>query len=165
MEKTFFYIFATTAVVAALLTVTRKNPLSSAVALVVCFIALSGLYFLNDAPFAGVLQVLVYAGAIMVLVIFVIMLLNLPEVQLEEEKISKPGLMLALFLLLPLTILSVGRIQEEDLGDRPERLEDFGSISGVGELLFDKYLFQFEVVSILLLVAIVGSVILAKKRL
>ena len=163
MEKVFFYLFAGTAIVSAIMTVTRKNPLNSALSLVVCFIALSGLYFLNDAPFLGVLQIMVYAGAIMVLVVFVIMLLNLPELQLEEERPSRQGMLMAAFLLVPL-VLCVGTFTTAAIGERPEKEAEFGSITEVGRLLFDRYLLQFEIVSILLLVAVVGSVILAKKR-
>lgn len=170
MEEFFFYLFAATAICGAISTVVRKNPLASALSLVVTFIALSGLYFLSNAPFAGILQVLVYAGAIMVLVIFVIMFLNLPETQLEEERLSKPGLLVALFLLLPLTTLCLGVVaaqgSETSEGDASAELpEGFGSVEKVGELMFGRYLFQFEVVSILLLVAIVGAVVLAKKKL
>ena len=108
MEQFFFYLFSTLAVGGALGTVTRKNPLTCAISLVVTFVALSGLYLLSAAPFAAVVQIVVYAGAIMVLVIFVIMFLNLPEADLEEERVSKPGLILSLFLLAPLAALCVG---------------------------------------------------------
>ncbi|MCA9322398.1 MAG: NADH-quinone oxidoreductase subunit J [Planctomycetes bacterium] len=165
MEEVLFYIFAVTAILGALSTVRRKNPLASALSLVVTFVALSGLYFHNDAPFVAILQILVYAGAIMVLVVFVIMLLNLPDAQLEEEKLSRQGLPMALFLIGPLGVLTVARLISLDLGPRPEKSEDFGSVSAVGKLLFDRYLFQFELISVVLLVAIVGTVMLAKKRL
>jgi NADH-quinone oxidoreductase subunit J len=166
MDKLFFYIFAAAAVGGALATVTRKNPLTCALSLVVTFVALSGLYFLLHAPFAGALQILVYAGAIMVLVLFVIMFLNLPEAQQEEERVSKPGLIVSLFLLVPLAALCIGVLgsggQEKSL---PPVAVDFGSVAAVGDLMFTKFVFQFEAVSILLLVAIVGAVMLAKKRL
>ena len=168
MEKFFFYLFATTAIGGALSTVTRKNPLTGAISLIVTFVALSGLYFLLRAPFAGIVQILVYAGAIMVLMVFVIMFLNLPDSQMEEERISKPGLILSLFLLVPLSALSLAVVSTA-AKDRPAPAEidvlTFGTVESVGTLLFEKYTFQFEAVSILLLVAIVGSIVLAKKRL
>ena len=166
MEQFFFYIFAIMSVGGALACVTRKNPLNSAIALIVTFLGLSGLYFLSRAPFVGILQILVYAGAIMVLVLFVIMFLNLPETELEEEKISKPGLFLSLFLLMPLFALCLGVLLEvrDTDGAVASGEEDFGTLEAVGARMFEKYVFQFEAVSILLLVAIVGAVMLAKKR-
>ncbi len=165
MEQFTFYVLATVAVCGALGTVSFKNPLSCALSLVVTFVALSGLYFQNDAPFVGVLQLLVYAGAIMVLVIFVIMLLNLPDAQLEQERVSRQGIPLALFLLGPLGVLVISRLISIELGEKPEVSASFGSAASIGELLFEKYLFQFEIISVVLLVAIVGAVVLAKKRL
>ena len=106
------------------------------------------------------------------------MFLNLPEAELEEERVSKPGLILSLFLLAPLVALCVGVMAtstgepaEITVAEGTETAEGgaqeaaFGSIKGVGDLMFDKYMFQFELVSVLLLVAIVGSILLAKKRL
>ena len=166
MEKFFFYLCASMAVLGALSTVTRKSPLASALSLVVTFVGVAGLYFLNDAPFAGALQVLVYAGAIMVLVIFVIMLLNLPEEErLAEERLSRPGMLLTAFLLAPLGILCVGVFTGTTLPEMAEVDAEYGSVAAVGRKLFEDYVFQFEIVSILLMVAVVGAVILAKKRL
>lgn len=165
MEKFFFFVFAAIAVIGAISTVVRKNPLTSALSLVMTFVALSGLYFLLHAPFVGVLQILVYAGAIMVLVIFVIMFLNLHETHLEEERLSKPGLILSLFLLVPLGALCIGVVTGNAPKSLPEISKNFGTIESVGSLMFSKYMFQFEAVSVLLLAAIVGSVVLAKKRL
>jgi len=164
MEQFFFYLFSGLAIGGALGTVTRRNPLTCALCLVVTFIALSGLYLLNAAPFAAIVQIVVYAGAIMVLVVFVIMFLNLPEAELEDEKISKPGLILSLFLLAPLMALCVGAISGTVAGADAVVEEGFGSIEMVGGRMFEGYLFQFEAVSLLLLVAIVGAVMLAKKK-
>ena len=166
MEKFFFYLCASMAVLGALSTVTRRNTLESALSLVVAFIGVAGLYFLNDAPFAGALQVLVYAGAIMVLVVFVIMLLNLPEEEaLAEERLSRPGVLLSAFLLAPLGILCIGTLSGMHFPEPPPVDEDYGSVASVGRTLFEDYVFQFEVVSILLMVAVVGAVMLAKKKL
>ena len=165
MEKTIFFILAAVAVISALITITRKNPLGGALSLVVTFIALAGLYAMNNAPFMGVMQILVYAGAIMVLVIFVIMLLNLPEGDLEEERIPPRRWVLAFFSIVPLGFLCITQILSSDMKSRSAVGDEFGSVTSVGNLMFGDYLFQFEVVSILLLVAIVGSVVMAKKKL
>ncbi|MCB9834288.1 MAG: NADH-quinone oxidoreductase subunit J [Planctomycetes bacterium] len=165
MEKTLFLILSAVAIIGALVTVTRKNPLGSAIGLIVTFVALSGLYFTSDAPFVGALQVLVYAGAIMVLVVFVIMLLNLPEGELEEEKIPPRSWALAFFSVVPLGFLCIAQILSTKFEDKEPVGEGFGSVKAVGQLLFGDYLLQFEVVSLLLLVAIVGAIVMAKKRL
>ena len=164
MEDMFFYIFAALTLGGAVSCVLRKNPLMSAVSLIATFIGLAGLYLLNGAPFIAAMQIMVYAGAIMVLVVFVIMFLNLPEAEMEEERISRPGLFLSFFLLAPLSALCIGMMTSAGGGKSAEVAEDFGAIETVGRQLFDEHLFEFEAVSILLLTAIVGSVMLAKKR-
>ncbi|MFT7619039.1 MAG: NADH-quinone oxidoreductase subunit J [Planctomycetota bacterium] len=163
-DKTLFFILAAIAVIGSLMTITRKNPLGGALSLIVTFIALSGLYFMNNAPFVGALQVLVYAGAIMVLVIFVVMLLNLPEGELEEERIPPRRWVLAFFSLVPLGFLCIAQILSTDMKHVDQVGENFGSVKSVGRLLFGDYMLQFEIVSIVLLIAIVGSIVMAKKK-
>ncbi len=165
METLFFWIFATLTLGGAVSCVLRRNPLMSAISLIGTFIGLAGLYLLNGAPFIGAMQIMVYAGAIMVLVVFVIMFLNLPESELKEEKISRSGVFLVFFLLAPLTALCIGTMTSGESGEVAEVSEDFGAIETVGQQLFNDHLFEFEAVSILLLTAIVGAVMLAKKRL
>ncbi len=164
-QKTLFFILAAMAVISALMTITRKNPLSGALSLIMTFISLAGLYFMSSAPFVGVLQVLVYAGAIMVLVIFVVMLLNLPEGELEEERIPPRRWVLAFFSLVPLGFLCIAQILSTDMKAVDSLGPNFGSVKSVGRLMFGDYLLQFEMVSILLLIAIVGAVVMAKKKL
>ena len=177
MEQVFFWIFASVAVLAGLLAVTRKRALSCALSLVVSFVALSGLYFGLKAPFAGMLQIILYAGAIMILVVFVIMFLNSPEEEEAPEEISKPGALVALFLLAPLAILLLGVIWGTTFPEAPvlagEGAEavagtipaDFGSVKSVGKEMFSNWMYPFEVVSVLILVAMTGAVLVAKKRL
>ena len=173
MEKFFFYLCASMAVLGALSTVTRRNTLESALSLVFAFIGVAGLYFLNDAPFAGALQVLVYAGAIMVLFIFVIMLLNLQDHELGEPKVTLFKIISAL-IVASVAFTLVGILGGEDLlapiqdelagkGLTEAEMGTFGSLKAVGVVLFNKYLLPFELTSILLLVAMVGAVILAKR--
>ncbi|MBI2192739.1 MAG: NADH-quinone oxidoreductase subunit J [Planctomycetes bacterium] len=170
METFLFFLFALMAVAGGVLTISRRNPLAGAISLVVTFLAVAGLYGLLQAPFVAVMQVLVYAGAIMVLVVFVIMLLNMPEEDLGQERISRGrlavGLVVGVVLLtlfavtwLPLDLSALPAAGQAD----PPR--DFGSIRAVGALLFRSYLYPFEIVSILLLVAMIGAVLLAKRHL
>lgn len=164
MSQVFFWIFSTLAVGSGVLAITRRSPLQCALALVVSFVALAGLYFLLKAPFPGILQITLYAGAIMVLVIFVIMFLNVPEEERDQDEISKPGAMFSLFLLLPLAILLLGIIWGSDFQPIRDVGANFGTIPTIGKELFRNWVYPFEILSLLLLVAMVGAVVLAKKR-
>jgi NADH-quinone oxidoreductase subunit J len=164
-EAVLFYLFSLVAVLAGFSVVVSRNPISSAMSLVVAFFFLAANYVLLDAHFVAVIQLLVYAGAIMVLFIFVIMLLNL------REGAPTPVLELsrrALFALAVAGLLGVGLIAGLDVvtSDMPAGLpEGFGTIADVGRALFmGKYFLPFEVVSVLLTVAVVGAVVLAKRE-
>jgi NADH-quinone oxidoreductase subunit J len=157
-----FYTLAVLSVAGALLMVTRKSPLSSAFSLVLSMAALAGLFALLLAEFIFVLQILVYAGAIMVLVIFTIMLLNLKKEELYEAPVGK---LQGIVLVLLCAVAAYGFIQILSVLPAMDVVtdSDFGHVEPVGRLLLGKYLYQFEVISVLLLSAIVGVVLLAKK--
>ena len=157
-----FYILAVIAVVGGLLMVTRKNPLSGAFALVLSMVALAGLFAMLLAEFIFVLQILVYAGAIMVLIIFTIMLLNLKSEEIKETPVGK---FQVVFLALICAACAYGFIRVFSYlpGEEVATPAGFGSIEGVGRMMLSNYLYPFEVISVLLLVAIVGVVLLAKK--
>ncbi len=162
MDAAVFYIFATLAVLGALMMVSFKNPLSGAFALVLSLVSLAFLFAQLHAEFVFILQILVYAGAIMVLVIFTIMLLNLNEDELREAPAGRPRWFLIVTLCGAglagvLRVFSQIDIQARTLP------EGFGDIAAVGRLMLTDYLYPFEVISVLLLVAIVGVVLLAKK--
>jgi len=157
-----FYILASLAVLGGLLMVTRKNPLSGAFSLVLSLVALAGLFAMLLAEFIFVLQILVYAGAIMVLIIFTIMLLNLKPEEINETPVSKFQVAV---LALVCAACAFGFIQifsglpAVEVATAPE----FGSVESVGRLMLSDFLYPFEMISVLLLVAIVGVVLLAKK--
>lgn len=162
----YFTILATVAVIAGFSTITRRHPLSATLSLVVALIALAGLYALLDAHFLFIVQILVYAGAIMALVIFVIMLLNVKEQDLPEEEHLERNVLLTLVFLAPLFFI-VQRVFEISFNNRsflPLQDESYGTIKTMGLVLYQNYFFTFEVVSILLLVALVGVVTLAKRK-
>jgi len=167
---TFFWIFGVMAMGAALLCITRKSPVGSALWLVVTLFALAAMYVLLDAQFIAALQVLVYAGAIMVLFLFVIMLLNLGRPGATDIK-GPVGVgitaLLAGTLLLQLRVL--GDATPPPAIQLPEgtmaTLQQQGMIAAVAGPLFDAYLIPFEITSLLLLAAIVGAVVLAKRKL
>lgn len=163
-----FYAFAGIAVAAAVFMVTQKNPVYSAIYLVLTLAAVAGLFILLNAQFLAAIQVAVYAGAIVVLFLFVIMLLNLRGADLIE--VRPPGLtavggLAVLILLGELALVAgVGRLTGK-LGEfPPERLEAVGNTQAIGRALFTKFVLPFEIVSLLLLAAIVGAVALDRRR-
>jgi len=163
----YFFILATLAVVSGLFTITRSHPLSATLSLVVTLIAVAGLYALLSADFLFVIQILVYAGAIMALMVFVIMLLNVSPQEMPPEEGLKKRVGLTLLFLSPFFFLFQRSILLQFRNQSTDFIpvgSDFGTIQGVGQLLYQDYYFTFEIISILLLVALVGVVALAKRR-
>ena len=163
MELIFFYLFAGLAVVSALLVISLRNTLSSAISLVVTFFSIAALYAMLGAHFLAVMQVLVYAGAIMVLFLFVVMLLNLGREEFLKIKMSFPGIVgiLAGGYLAALLVLRLGYLS---FPFKEAVSSDYGGVKAVGRALFTDFLVPFEATSILLLVAMIGAVILAKRE-
>jgi len=162
-----FIILGLAAIVSAIMVISFRNPMASAIALIVTLCSIAGLFAILGATFVAALQVIVYAGAIMVLFLFVIMLLNLKRDEFgpEKRKIQR-GLAIILGVLLVVEIGIFLQAGLADFGPSPAgETGSFTSITELSSLLFTKYLFPFEVTSLLLLVAIVGAVILAKKKL
>lgn len=166
LDVILFAIFAIGAVASAIFTVTRKNPVAAAMSLIGHFFMLAGLYLTLHAQFVAVVQVLVYAGAIMVLVVFVIMLLNLGNEQQLSERISLRTtlgtLMAALFAVQVVTGLMA---RPTGLNQQSAEAATIGTTASIGNALFTTYIFPFEAVSILLLAALIGAVVLAKRHL
>ncbi len=162
MELVVFYILAAIAVFGALVMVALKNPLGGALGLVLSFVALAGLFAMLHAEFVFILQILLYGGAIMVLIIFTIMLLNLSPKELKEAPVGRAK---TIFILAAAAIGFFGFVRVLRLFPEgvPYVAPTFGDIEQVGMLMLSKYLFPFEIISVLLLVAIVGVVLLAKK--
>jgi NADH-quinone oxidoreductase subunit J len=162
MQAVLFYILATLSVLGGLLMVSMKNPLSGAFSLILSLCSLAGLFAMLHAEFVFILQILVYAGAIMVLIIFTIMLLNLKKEELQEAPVGWLRLMLTATLC---AVAAFGAIQV--FGDiDPAQVEittNFGNMDGVGRLMLSNWVYPFEVISLILLVAVVGVVLLAKK--
>jgi NADH-quinone oxidoreductase subunit J len=162
---TLFYILAATALVAGALVVFQTHPLRSALWLIVNFFAVAGLYLLANAEFIAAIQIIVYAGAIMVLFLFVIMLLNLRQ---PEEPSPMPALgtkILAVSLAVTTGFLMMYGFKKTVLIPVRAGAPGLGNTESVARLLFTDYLLPFEVTSVLLLVAIVGAVVLSKSRL
>ncbi|MFV1951343.1 MAG: NADH-quinone oxidoreductase subunit J [Nitrospinota bacterium] len=165
MELLAFYILGAGAVVTAVMMVIHRNPIVSALNLIFTMFCLSGIFVLLNAHFMAAIQILVYAGAIMVLFIFVIMLLNLrgedwPPLTWKKLLASFIGILLVGYSLIKIIDIFRGSM----LPIAVPLAEDFGTTRIVGEKLFTDFLLPFEVTSILLLTAIVGAVMLAKMK-
>ncbi len=162
-----FFLLAAGAVATAILTITRRNPVSAAMFLVVHFVCLSGLYLTLQAQLLAALQVIVYAGAIMVLVLFVIMLLNLGDEEKLAERVNQRRILpmaLGLAFALQLAIVFLSKPSPQ-FAKMAENAGEIGTVESIGQTMFTTYLFPFEAVSLLLLAAIIGAIILAKRRL
>jgi NADH-quinone oxidoreductase subunit J len=160
---------ALTAIFAAVMVITRRSPIHSAMFLILNFLCIAVLYLLLNSQFIAIVQVMIYAGAIMMLVIFVIMLLNVEEEERRRKISASPAQIIGVVLVLILfaqLIYGVGvYVLPGEWGEfTRERITQIGDIKAVAGLLFTKFLFPFEVASILLLVGIIGAVILSKKE-
>jgi len=164
-----FYLFATGAVISAAMCILRRNPISAVMWLVSTMFSVAGIYLLLEAPFIAAIQVLVYAGAVMVLFLFVIMLLNLG---VPASDLRGPMSMAGAIAVVGLLLVELGALwayTPERLAAEAARTAALSPASGnvvldVAGPLFSTYLIPFEVTSVLLLAAIVGAVVLAKRR-
>ena len=173
METYAFYIFAAITVATSLGVVGQRNPMYSVMLLIASFGALAGLYVQLDAPFVAVAQIIIYAGAIMVLFLFVVMLLNAPQEDaadwdrthpLRQPGVGRFGALLAVLLVVQLAwaLLQTGSVEVPVTGTTDG--ETISSVRLVGRTLFTDYVFAFEATSILILVAMVGAVVLASRE-
>jgi NADH-quinone oxidoreductase subunit J len=148
--------------------VLRRNPAHAAISLVAAFFFLAGLYVLLAAHLIAILQVMVYAGAVMVLFVFVIMLLNLKEEELGHERITAWKIIGGLSIVITtglIAFLALGNAYPTGfLRDMARSQPTFGSVKGVGQALYIASVLPFEVTSLLLTVAIVGAVVVAKGK-
>ncbi|MFB3905605.1 MAG: NADH-quinone oxidoreductase subunit J [Acidobacteriota bacterium] len=165
MEYVVFYLFAAVSVAAAVLVVVQQKTVYSALALIVCLGAMAGLFFQLGSQFIAAIQVIVYAGAIMVLFVFVIMLID-PETE------SYPGgsLRRISFWAIPLAVLLVFLLIQafpdflgSAAGTSAASVQPEGSVENIARALFTEYVIPFEVTSILILVAILGAIVLARR--
>jgi len=166
METALFYLFAAIALGAAISVVLQRRVFYSAFSLIVCLCALAGTYMLLQAQFIAAVQVIVYAGAIMVVFLFVIMLLDPFSAAVLRNKKKYLGYVAVLLGAAAIACLyPMLRSYNTALAPRtPIFADGFGNVRHVGETLFTEYLLPFEVTSILILVAIIGAVILAKRQ-
>jgi len=171
LEGLLFIIIGLITIVCALCVVFQKNPIYSAIFLIQTMVSLAVLYVLLHAPFIAAAQIMIYAGAVMVLFVFVIMLLNLSKEDVEggKDKLMFQKVSAILLGLILFVVIGVVTLKTVFLGTKgeytPERINEIGNTQLVGKLLFTDYVFPFEIASILLFAAILGAIVLAKKKL
>jgi NADH-quinone oxidoreductase subunit J len=163
-----FYILGAVALVSSLMVVTRRNPMHSALWLLVTFLSLAGIYLLLNAEFVAAVQVIIYAGGVLVLYIFVIMLVDLSKEAALRAAFSKPRQLLFAIVFAGLLLAVVMWVSMR--GIVPFTIEETASVAGAADTtrtfareLFLTYLYPFEIASVLLLVAMIGSVVLARR--
>jgi NADH-quinone oxidoreductase subunit J len=160
----FFYFLSALTVLSGVAVIMRKNPVHSALALILALLGQAGLYLMLYAPFVAGVQIILYAGGIMVLFLFVIMLVNIEKSQ-KEEQFNKQWLVgLAAALALGLLFVMVYIKGRALFPDRAILMPEQSNTQQVAILLYGNYMFAFEIASLLLLVAIIGAVVMAKKR-
>jgi NADH-quinone oxidoreductase subunit J len=168
LPQIFFAYFAATLTGLSLLVVTRRNPVHGVMWMLILFIHIAGLYLFLNAEFLAAIQIIVYAGAILVLYLFVVMLLNLRKLEAERkfQNFWIVGLIISgAFIGLLLPVLS-GMMVFPSLGEYSiEKISMEGHIMTVGKVLYTKFLLPFEIASLILLVAIIGAVVLSKRKL
>lgn len=165
IELITYLILGILAISSAIVTIANRHPIYSAMALIVHFFALAGIYLTLQSQFIAVLQILVYAGAIMVLVIFVLMLLNLShedKVKLRIQSRQSFGILLsAILMIIIASTISAANPTQPKVSD----VSSMFSPQNLGQILYTNHLVAFELVGILLLTAIIGAIVMAKKKL
>jgi len=168
MELVIFVILAVIAVSCSVMVISQKSAVSSALFLIATMVSIAILFLLLNAPFLAVIQVIVYAGAIMVLFLFVIMLLNLRTDEFGPERRKAQrffGILLVFLLLIAMaTVIQLGVIKPGATAGMAGTTTPAG-VGPLAQMLFTKYVFPFELASVLLLVAIVGAIVMAKRKL
>ncbi len=162
MTNIAFYVFGFLSVIASFVVITRRQPVTAVMWLLVLVLSLAGLFFTLQAQFLGVMQIFLYGDAITVIFIFIIMAMNIPEEELPQESLTIPGGVALLVCASILSLLLIGIRSGAAAEGTPS--ESFGSISRFAEVMFQRHLLAFEAISILLLVAIIGVVVLSRKN-
>jgi NADH-quinone oxidoreductase subunit J len=166
LPKLFFGYFSIVMIVLSLLIITRRNPVHSVLWMLVLFFHIAGLYLFLNAEFLAAVQLILYAGAILVLFLFVIMMLNLKEELTAERFIGEWPIGVALGIsILMFIYFTISKFIQGPAGQYTiEAIKKETHTKTIGKVLYTEYLFPFEIASLILLIAIVGAIVLAKKR-
>jgi len=160
---TVFYILSAITLATAFLTILSKNPIHSAIYLVLCFFSIAGHYLMFNAQFLAIVHIIVYSGAIMILMLFTIMLMNLNKED-EQNKPMLTRIAAAISFCLVAFVLLAAFIKSQTVHEYKTSGEDFQSIKVLGQVLLNDYMVPFEFASVLLLVSMIGAVLLSKKE-
>ncbi|AWG20605.1 NADH-quinone oxidoreductase subunit J [Flavobacterium faecale] len=159
-----FCVLAAITLSTAFLTVFSRNPIHSALYLVICFFSIAGHYLLLNSQFLAIVHVIVYSGAIMILFLFTIMLMNLNEKkEVHRPRITRLGAIVA-FSLICIVLILIFINSKPIVGEYTSTGQDYQSIKVLGKVLLNEYMVPFEFASVLLLVAMIGAVLLSKKE-
>ncbi|HJT52074.1 MAG TPA: NADH-quinone oxidoreductase subunit J [Nitrosospira sp.] len=162
-----FYFFSAVLIASALGVITARNPVHSALLLVLCFFASAGLWLLLEAEFLAITLVLVYVGAVMVLFLFVVMMLDINLAQLREGfwKWFPFGLLLALLMSAEMAMVMMGeQFGIQEMPAPPSRAADYSNTKELGRLIYTEYVYAFELAAVILLVAIVAAIALTLRQ-
>ncbi len=164
MVDLIFIALAFFAITGAIAMIVYKNPMFSALGVLITMLSVAGMFALLNATFLFLVQIIVYAGAIMTLILFILMFLNIKEEDLPHEPNKYKLIALGAVIMIPLNVLVLKAVSNLPQKDFNIVQVDFGDIKPVGIELYNHWIVAFELISILLLIALVGSVVLAKKR-
>lgn len=152
------------AIIGAVGMLVYKNPMYSALGLLVSIMAVAGMFALLNATFLFMVQIIVYAGAIMTLILFLLMFLNIKEENLPKEPKKYLLIGLGAVIMIPFNVVILKAVSNLPNADMSIVQGDFGDIKPIGSLLYDDWILAFEMISILLLIALIGSIVLAKRK-
>lgn len=162
LNNIIFFILAFSTLSSAIGMIYFRQPINSALSLIVTLLSIAGLFALLGGSFLFLVQIIIYAGAVVALILFIIMFLNIKEENLPDEPFKGRWILAMALLISPFTIYLISLVNKMEF--KPLYLQDFGSIKDVGMELYTEWVLPFEMISILLLIALIGVVILAKKE-
>jgi len=157
-----FSILALFALISAGFMIYAKQPINSALSFIVTLLSIAGLFALLGGGFLFIIQIMIYAGAIITLLLFIIMFLNIKEENLPHEPFKKQWIIGTALLITPFSAILISSIHKMEF--KALHLQNFGTIKNIGKELFTEWVLPFEMISILLLIALVGVVVLARKE-
>jgi NADH-quinone oxidoreductase subunit J len=161
---TLFYILSAISLATAFLTIFSKNPIHSAIYLVLCFFSIAGHYLMFNAQFLAIVHIIVYSGAIMILMLFTIMLMNLNKEDEKNKSVLSRIAAVVSFCLVAFVLLAVFVKAQPTITEYRVSGQDYQSIKVLGQVLLNDYMVPFEFASVLLLVSMIGAVLLSKKE-
>ena len=164
MQNSLFFILALLSISSSAFMIYAKRPIDSTLSFIVTLISIAALFALSGATFLFAIELIIYAGAILTLILFIIMFLNIKEENLPKEPHKNQWFIATAALLLPFNILLIKLIHSHNFTTPADKLPTFGTIKSLGIELYSKWVLPFELISILLLVSLLGAIILAKKE-